>query len=236
RDGDEVASFHVFGRSADTGWTLHASGAIQEGAASPAMIDLDAIRRRCTEELAAADYYPQLALRGLDYGPAFRGVVRLWRRPGEALGEIEAPVSIDPESADYRVHPALLDACGQVLFGAADGTIDGRRTFLPASVEEVTVHARPGRRAWSHARLRTADSPDRLVGDVRLFDEAGRLLIEARGLCLRALDGQADADLLHPDRWFYRLAWEPAGEAAAAGAEPEVGTWLVFADVDGIGE
>jgi acyl transferase domain-containing protein/acyl-CoA synthetase (AMP-forming)/AMP-acid ligase II/thioesterase domain-containing protein/acyl carrier protein len=245
RDGDEAASFRIFGRPAAgrSGWTLHASGSIQEGVAQPVTVDLDAIRQRCTEELAAADYYPQLALRGLDYGPAFRGVGRLWRRPGEALGEIETPASIDSEAADYRVHPALLDACGQVLFGAAAGAIDGRRAFLPAAVEEVTVHARPGRRAWSHARLRPADqpsdrsAPDRLVGDVRLFDEAGRLLIEARGLCLRALDGQADREgPLGPDRWFYRLAWEPAGEVAATALAPEAGSWLIFADEGGVGE
>ncbi|HSS77881.1 MAG TPA: SDR family NAD(P)-dependent oxidoreductase, partial [Thermoanaerobaculia bacterium] len=241
RDGGEAAaSFRIFSRAAAGGWTLHASGSFRDGeedAAPPVTIDLNAIRRRCGEELAATEVYSGLSLRGLDYGPAFRGVSRLWRRAGEALGEIEAPESIDTEDAGYRVHPAVLDACGQVLFGAADGAVDARRAFLPSAVEEVTIHSRPGRRVWSHARLLDRHGPDQLAGDVRLFDEAGRLLVEARGLSLRALDGQAGREApLGPDRWFYRLAWEPAGEAVAAGPAPEAGTWLVFADAGGVGE
>ena len=35
---------------------------------------------RCQEIVAGADLYEGLRERGLEYGPSFRGVERLWRR------------------------------------------------------------------------------------------------------------------------------------------------------------
>ena len=50
---------------------------------------------------------------GLEYGPAFQGVQRLWQGEGEALGEIA--IGAEGISNSYHFHPALLDLCEQAV-------------------------------------------------------------------------------------------------------------------------
>src|SRR5204863_402341 len=81
--------------TATAAWTLHASGKVRLGANGNgngnghAPQTIDEIRGRCRDEVGIDDYYEQLRGRGLEYGPAFRGIAQLWRGRGEALGRVE---------------------------------------------------------------------------------------------------------------------------------------------------
>ena len=118
-----AASVEVFSRPAARGWPeewqLHAVARAVRRSAAPREHARRLARRRperCAEPLPAAPFYERLTAIGLDYGPTFRGVRELWSGEDEAVGLVE----IDPGSrpADYKAHPALLDACLHV-FGAA---------------------------------------------------------------------------------------------------------------------
>ena len=231
------AGFQVFSRSGDgRRWTLHAAGRIVPADSGDGSAEgPEEIKRRCGRELAGDEFYELLRARGFQYGPAFRGVARLWRGAGEALGWIEAPAAVAAGDGAYALHPALLDACGQVLIAAA-GESGGTGGFLPAGLEALRLHGRPGQRMWSHARLRPGGDPGTVVGDARLLDEDGAVLVEARGLELRLLDGDdrvlAAADPLAGR--LYGLDWEELTNEAPGG-RPAAGTWLVFSD-GGVGE
>ena len=54
---------------------------------------------------------------GLQYGPSFRGVERIWRRNGEAIGRLRVPEAVASEASAYRIHPAVLDACFALYAG-----------------------------------------------------------------------------------------------------------------------
>ena len=75
------------------------------------------------------------------------------------------------------------------------------------------MYDRPCPRLWSHARLRpyAERSAKALEGDVRLLDEAGRLLVEVSGLRAQQVDRsvlpQAEGEDLRD--WLYELVWEP---------------------------
>jgi thioesterase domain-containing protein/NAD(P)-dependent dehydrogenase (short-subunit alcohol dehydrogenase family) len=244
--GDEEASFRVFSRPAGedgtAAWTLHASGKVRlsangNGHGNGAEGGIEEIRRRCREEMATEDYYSHLHGRGLQYGPAFQGITRLWRGRGEALGQVEVPAALVADLASYQVHPAVLDACGQVLIAAeGDRVAGGGRSFLPLEIGELRVHGRPGSRMWSHARLRDQGAPgaDALVGDARLLDDDGRVVIEARGLRLRYLDARSRSAAPGPEDWLYELRWEETGTAAPEPAPAVDGTWLLLADGTGV--
>ena len=75
------------------------------------------IRARCSEYWMGERLYARLAGQGIELGPSFRGISRLWRRDREALAEIALPPAAG-DGAPYRVHPALLDAALQTV-GAA---------------------------------------------------------------------------------------------------------------------
>lgn len=246
-DGERAASFRVLSRPADTGadepWTLHALGHVacdDEAGESSCVDDAErvTVQRRCTEELSGEDYFAELAGRGFEYGPAFRGLRRLWRRQGESLGRLDVPGSIAGEVRHYHLHPALLDAGAQLVV-ATDG--EPNRPFLPAGVETVRVRRRAGadRRQpeWGHASYRRAMSNGThgFVGDVRLLDRDGNLIVEARGLRVRYVDEGAQSPQSTPDRWLYELQWHRKPHVAQSHA-PLHGGWLILADTGGIGE
>ena len=82
---------HSASTEAATAWTLHASGEIGTSTGTPtAAVDLADVRARCGTEVSHDDCYAALSARGLEYGPAFRGIAQLWTGTGEALGRIGA--------------------------------------------------------------------------------------------------------------------------------------------------
>ena len=146
---------------ADEGWTVHAEARIPStpgtrSPEAPPRVDLEALKA----DLAPADvaaFYRAKAGVGIDLGPSFRTLERVWSRPGEALGEVSFPQALGANGLD--IHPLLLDGCFQVMgaarvqAGAEDGT-----TYLPFGWE----------------RLWLADGlPDRIVCHVRMREAPG---------------------------------------------------------------
>ena len=140
------------------------------------MSSLEAIRARCPREFSGEPCYEYLGQIGLDYGPMFRGIGRVWQGDRESLGEIVLPEALEPDVDEYLFHPALLDACLQAVI-PADGDFDRRNggLYLPHEIESVRLLRRPGRRVWVHARL-LEKTPRRSVSDVDIYDEDGRPL------------------------------------------------------------
>ena len=122
--------------------------------------------------------------RGLEYGRTFQGIEQLWRRDGEAIGQLRLSDAVELEADSYHIHPAFLDASFQALaaalpreeLGLAEGSI-----FLPVGLETLRLHERPRAGLWSHAVLRSPAQGDKdtIAGDVFLIDEDGRLVLEA---------------------------------------------------------
>ncbi|MCY0986417.1 type I polyketide synthase [Nannocystis sp. ILAH1] len=175
--------------------------------------------------LAGPDYYKNLAEVGLGYGPAFQAVRRVWAGDGEALGELHLP---DGVTGDAPLHPVLLDAAFQVLL-AAHGEVDptaGARVL--AGIERLVLHARPGRVAHSHVRVRQATA-DGFLADLDLHDLHGGLLLTAVGLQLRRIDFAAVRARHAPRPAIPYMApqWQP-GPVPVPAARP--GRWLLLAD------
>src|SRR5262249_8929341 len=99
---------------------------------------------------------------------------------------------------------------------------------------------RPSTSQWSHASLRSKAETmaEVLKGDVYLLDEAGHVVVEARGLRLQRLNRDAQQKL---DDWLYTVQWQP--EAHPYQEHPsdpvpsaQAGSWLIFADSNGVGQ
>src|SRR5439155_8578140 len=94
-------------------------------------------------ELSVTELYHRLQESGLQYGPAFQGVKKLWRGNGEALGQVELPQALALEANAYFIHPTLLDSCLQVM--AATLADQGAHTpeaetYLPSGVASVRIY------------------------------------------------------------------------------------------------
>ncbi len=225
RDASGAVDFSVSSMR-DGDWTLHVTGRLQSVAAESgpeAGPSLDTLFARCPASLSGADLVARLAERGLEYGPAFRGVERLQSGNGEAIGRVVAPGAIASERERYHLHPALLDACLHVL---ASLIPDGAGAFLPVGIDSLRVLERPEGELWSHATL-TAFSPAAIRGDVTLLDAQGRRIVELRGLHLKPLAQTRDDN-------YYRLDWAPA-ERQESALLP-AGPWLLLADRHGVAQ
>jgi acyl transferase domain-containing protein/acyl carrier protein len=244
------ASFQLFsppaGEADGEPWTLHAGGTIRPDRTAinaPEHESPEEVRARCEEEVSAEELYEAMEEHGLQYGPSFRGVERIWRRDGEAIGRLRVPETVTSEAAAYSIHPAVLDACFQVLAAtltedsAAEGTV-----YLPVRIDELRLYGDPAAELWSHALLRPEAGEaisGRQEGDVFLLDEEGRTILEARGLRLQALEADSGSAAAEEDfdSWLYEVRWRTMASLPQEAPVPEEeGSWLIFADKeDGVG-
>ncbi len=179
--------------------TVHARGVIDlEKIRAPSPIDPVAIKRRCLDSLTADDLYRMFAEVGLEYGPAFRKLQRIWLGNSEALAQIDA----SEEPSAYRLHPSILDACFQVLLAAADGI---EYSSMPVAIGRVTLFEETLQPAYCHAVALTQDAAG-IEGDIHLLDASGRVIVQIEKLRCQTLKA-ATRDRSCDDFW-YRSNWQ----------------------------
>ncbi|MEU4343918.1 type I polyketide synthase [Nocardia sp. NPDC023852] len=221
---EDSGRFQVYGRATrDEPWVPCAHGTVRHGDDGPPPAESpSSVRDRCRTEVAVAEHYERYASRTIGYGPAFRGVQRIWAGDGEGVALVELAGS----SSGYVCHPALLDACFQVL-GAV--LLDRRATggVIPVRIDRLRVHRPPGGRVWVHARAGSTEDS----GDLLVLDEDGAVLVEVEGLTVaRPAEAEPYRD------WLYQVAWRPVQRLVAPDpGERAPGTWLVLTDSTGVG-
>ena len=246
-------SYQAYGRPAGAeasseSWLLYSSGTVlreQSDSLTPnSEVEIEEIRARCRDEISGDDFYQDFSERGNQWGPNFQCVRRLWMGDGEVLAELQVPQPLEPEIGLYQFHPAVLDACCQVLAAVpATETADQNQAgpIVFKSANRLQVYRGPGLRLWSHARLRlnVELSANTIAGDIRVFDETGHLIAELNGINLQYLEPGARHSVPEKlDDWFYELRWEPKARAGTAiTTAPSSGgrKWLIFADIGGVG-
>lgn len=208
-------SFDIYsrGKAAEQSWIRHATGKLvrsQKGNISR-QVAVEKIRNRCANQISQDDWYREFGEIGLQYGPCFQGVERVWSGEGEALGQIRVPEELEAQLEDYWLHPAILDACFQVLRGtiysAGQDDSEARSIYLPVQIDRVRFYNRPGNQLWSHAHL-VGQSPSGLKGDIEILDNAGNLLVEIQGLYCQSVAGTREAVSAKMDDYLYEYQWE----------------------------
>jgi acyl transferase domain-containing protein/acyl carrier protein len=250
-----TAFFQFFSLEGDivgqpSAWTLHMTGIIRRTptSASTPMEDFspEQIQARCLEVVKGAEHYEAMQERGLYYGDSFQGVEQIWRRDGESLGRLSLAPALQASTAGYSVHPALLDACFQVVAGtlpAHDERVEAGDTYVPVGIGSLNLFSKPDAKLWSHATLEPCHtaSADSFEGNVFLHSEDGELVLAAHGLRLQRMDRAGSRKAQRQlDEWLYEIEWErakhtPVGPTPAQPSMDGSGNWLIFADQSGVG-
>ncbi|MCP3760504.1 type I polyketide synthase, partial [Streptomyces sp. TBY4] len=156
-------------------WVRHASGVLARGGAvaEAACAWAESWPPVGAEPVAMEGAYEELAERGYEYGPAFRGVRAAWRL-GDAL-YVEAGIEAAAESDGFGLHPALLDTAFHpyVLTSGSD------ELRLPFVFRGVRLSAS----GTTVLRLRMTGQGDELA--VEAADAAGRTVLTVEGLRVR---------------------------------------------------
>ncbi|MEV0248879.1 type I polyketide synthase [Nocardia sp. NPDC050712] len=201
-------------------WTAHATGVVQPAAAKRAAAEqFPAWPPAGAISVGEADPYEMLTAAGYAYGPAFRGLRRIWRHGQDVLAEVELPETARAEAARFGLHPALLDAALHAMIATgATGPAEAGQVRLPFAWEGVSLYAVGA----SALRVRLAPAGDDRIR-LELFDPTGGLVARAESLVLRSV--RLDAlghTAVTADQALYEMNWVPAAKAEA---EPESGEW-----------
>jgi acyl transferase domain-containing protein/short-subunit dehydrogenase len=191
-------------------WTVHATGALASGAATPEMLtEWPPVN---AESVAVEGIYDDLALAGFEYGPAFQGLRAIWRDGEDVYAEVVLPD--DAEASRFGLHPALLDSAlhamsrGSGATGATAGSHDGGGEGgprLPFSWSGVSLYA-SGATAL-RVRLRPAGA-DAIALDVA--DHAGAPVARVESLVVRPLAPASGG----PVESLFRIGWQPVTPVA----------------------
>ena len=206
----------------DEEWTLHAEARIPSSPGSrspeaPSRVDIEAVKAGLAPVDVPAFYRAKAGV-GIDLGPSFRTLQRVWSRPGEALGEVSLPEALGANALD--VHPLLLDGCFQVMGAARSAAgAEGGTTYLPFGWDRLWLADRLPDRIVCHVRMREgpgsgSEDPESdataevLAGDLRLHDPDGALVGELNGYTIkRATRAALLAAVEGVRELLYEVAW-----------------------------
>jgi acyl transferase domain-containing protein/acyl carrier protein len=237
-------SFSVYSRgNTDENWKLHASARLNRhqginGPSAGMITSPDEIRQRSTLQRSTKEFYESMQLRGVEYGPDFRNIEQLWSNENESLGRIRFPESLQYDVDSYQIHPAILDACLQVVAGTLGATLE-HDLFLPAGCKSIRFFAQPDHIMWSHATLISDhdQETDIIEADISLLDNQGQILAQLTGFKLQRTSRRVRRLLSQQDTSLYKLQWQTREKSGIIPtALPEGKTWLIFADDEDIGE
>ncbi|CAN5903897.1 N/A [soil metagenome] len=203
---DGAVEIHSRVEGRDEAWTRNATAHVRRepDLGPPPPRDLADLRRRCTREISVDDLYLDLAVKGINLGPSFRGVTRLVGGMHEALARIEAPAEIAGDIGAYPIHPVLLDSCLQTFLAAMPTGHAG--LHLPVEIGRFRMYTRePVRAFWVHVHMKTWS--DRTVnGDAILMDDDGNVIGEATSCVVRVVH---DTEASRPnDDLLYQFGWQ----------------------------
>ena len=132
--------------SRDDAWSLNVRGYMDSDERSeprPAL-DLSTLGVDVLEHIESDRCYEHFESVGLNYGDAFRGVRRIDKYAGYAIGSVELPASAQLIDADkYWLNPALLDACFQVILGMISDCPDRPNSLLQAPLQQRHCEGHP---------------------------------------------------------------------------------------------
>ncbi|WP_455431427.1 SDR family NAD(P)-dependent oxidoreductase [Saccharothrix variisporea] len=188
----------------DEPWTRHATGVLDVSDAP--VDDLVAWPPAGASEVDFS--YAGLEEHGYGYGPAFRGLRRLWRHGEELFAEVAAPEDLTP--AGFAVHPALFDAA---LHPLLHGVADDRPARLPFAWHGVRFHGTAG----TALRVRVAPTgPDAV--SLLVADAAGGPVVSVAELVLRPFDAPVTGQ-----RLLFAPTWHESDEPVDETIEVPVG-------------
>ncbi|WP_435135601.1 type I polyketide synthase [Actinacidiphila sp. bgisy144] len=222
------------GQSADSAWTRHATGLLTAGTPAPAPSDdLTAWPPPAAEPVHLDGFYDGLADRGYAYGPAFRGLLRAWRRGDDLFAEVAVPDQQGFAVGEFGLHPALLDAALHPI-GLTSLAADGA-TRLPFAWSGVSLHA-VGATAL---RVRLAPTgPDSF--SVTAADPTGAPVAEVESLHVREMSrdqlvaAMGAAVSAGGEDALFGVEWVPVVGGGEAGPYVVVGAGGSYADVDAL--
>ena len=171
---------------------VHSRGLVAfDAAPEPTRLDLAQLGARMRRGRVSADeVYAAYEKMGLRYGPTHRAVSHIEQGGGEVLARLTLPEEAGARSADYLLHPSLMDAAIQSAVGLIDDlALVPRRPALPFALDSLRILRGCTREMAVWVRYASGSKPgDRVTRlDFDLCDADGNVCVQMRGFTSRVL-------------------------------------------------
>jgi myxalamid-type polyketide synthase MxaE and MxaD len=201
---------------------------------------LEEIREQSSSQMTGVKFYQLLEKHGVHYGPSFRAIQHLWSKGKESLAFLEIPPSIQSDLEAYQAHPAMLDACLQVV-AATLGESFEHNLFFPIGCKSIRFFNDLNSAKWSLVTLDAGleSGKDLFKADVRIMDDKSQPIAEFIDLHLQRTSSRVRRIRPPENTWLYNLSWqEQAGSnlSDTITGLPAKKHWLIFADNKGVGD
>ena len=197
---EDSRQFSVHSLSTEQEWTTHATGKVCTYTLKPSVEKIELSLFQHSNSIEKEHIYRKFEEQGLEYGPSFQGIKKLWKKEKEALAEIHIPKTID----FYHLHPSLLDSALQTLIGTV-GNVGEGSIILPCRINQIIFHSAPENNIYCYAKC-TKQTNEKIVGDLFLCDLAGHVCAQIKGLECRVLTRKNSNQ--NVDQFFYQPTWE----------------------------
>lgn len=202
----------------------------------PSVRDIAALLAAHQAYVDGADLRKASDRKGIQYGPAFSGLVAVRFGDGRhtigatALAEVALPGPVRPQQGLYEVHPALLEACIMSAVMRPDVPRAGDGGLLrPVGVRRLRRHhlIRDVRYCLSTV---TAARADACEVDLELMDVSGNVLLTVEGLQFAAGRTESESAERTLDERLLTIEWERRDQPDAASTD--AGSWLLLSMAD----
>ncbi|MGI9467001.1 MAG: acyltransferase domain-containing protein, partial [Rubripirellula sp.] len=165
-------------------------------------------------ELDSTEFYELVTDRGLNYGPQYQVIDRLYRNEDSAFAETELTEKVLAEQHEYILHPAVGDGCLQTMTGVVPLEKDGSYCpdlYLPVGVRKLTRYAPITDNVRYLAKRTSPDegsSPDQVEADIFIFDRNGQVLVALEGVRIQKVSSAQRELSNSPEDWLYHVDWQ----------------------------
>jgi acyl transferase domain-containing protein/NADPH:quinone reductase-like Zn-dependent oxidoreductase/acyl carrier protein len=219
-------------RMSEDAWQLHVVGRVLADAALPRDAEAFALPAR-NPDVTGARHYEAAKRAGLEYGPAFQAVSRVWleHEPGTAYARLALPRSIRGELGATHLHPAYLDGCFQLLVDLLrdEAHEHANAAFVPVLIGRLRLYRAHALVTGCRARI-VKRGPRSLVASFDLHGPHGDRVASLEGVRFRGVQLRSP-----PAARFRHLAYRSVprtSPAALPDASPAPLGVLVEACVD----
>lgn len=235
----EVYSYNV----SISEWTEHVSTEIIQHDPDDAIkFDLygsyKSIREQPTWEQSKDEFYESLSHRGMNYGPSLQCIEHIWYKDGESLGQIKFLNSTDQHIQNYNLHPALMDACFQIISGIPVD-LEEQGIYIPFKCDSIRFFNKPSGFLWGHISYisEVVSGADNIEVDIQIYDENDQIVANFNGFHLKRMERGKRQYSLKQNIRLYQLNWLSQNASISyIKKPPSKRNWLIFADHMGYGD
>lgn len=211
---------------------------VQRGANPPPVEAIEEklsdIKDRCPKKINTSDFYQNHLPASIELKDSFQGLRSLWVGNEEAIGQISLPDDQDFSYEMPRFHPALMDACFQLVAAIPNINSMEDNFYLPVGIENlISFEHALGSKVWSHVKTSPSQNGNDsfFTATVTIYNEQEEVAMKIEKLRLQKIQMEV------PEQEnIYNLDWEAIPPSAHSSASAEAFSWVLFNDETGVGQ